>query len=187
MPPRSAFVETAGSASRTGSIDCGGVFSRDSSRETAVSSAAKVFIICAFVCALAAFAMTRSAASLQGTDFPDFYCAARMLAAGHGPQLYDADLQRQYQARYAGRVGTLYIHPPFEAATLSRRSVAAFALCLPAVVFAEPDISRGWSAPPGQRNAALGLAFIAGGLVHLRSAFALFSAGSGFIYSCCCW
>jgi hypothetical protein len=38
-----------------------------------------------------------------------------MLAAGHGHQLYDADLQRQYQARYAGRVGTLYIHPPFEA------------------------------------------------------------------------
>ncbi|MGC1220458.1 MAG: glycosyltransferase family 87 protein, partial [Candidatus Sulfotelmatobacter sp.] len=64
--------------------------------------------------ALAAFALTHSAA-LQGTDFPDFYCAARMLAAGHGHQLYDADLQRQYQARYAGRVGTLYIHPPFEA------------------------------------------------------------------------
>ena len=39
-----------------------------------------------------------------------------MLADGHGPQLYDADLQRQYQARYAGRVGTLYTHPPFEAA-----------------------------------------------------------------------
>ena len=38
-----------------------------------------------------------------------------MLAAGHGHQLYDADLQRQYQARYAERVGTLYIHPPFEA------------------------------------------------------------------------
>ena len=39
-----------------------------------------------------------------------------MLAEGHGHQLYDAELQRQYQARYAGRVGTLYIHPPFEAA-----------------------------------------------------------------------
>jgi len=38
-----------------------------------------------------------------------------MLAAGHGHQLYDPDFQRQYQARYAGRVGTLYIHPPFEA------------------------------------------------------------------------
>jgi hypothetical protein len=91
------------------------VFSRDSTREPALSSATKTFFICVFVSALAAFAMTRSAAFLQGTDFPDFYCAARMLAAGHGPQLYDADLQRQYQARYAGRVGTLYIHPPFEA------------------------------------------------------------------------
>ena len=37
-----------------------------------------------------------------------------MLAEGHGHELYDADLQRQYQARDAGRVGTLYIHPPFE-------------------------------------------------------------------------
>ncbi len=39
-----------------------------------------------------------------------------MLADGHGHQLYDASLQRQYQARFSGRVGTLYIHPPFEAA-----------------------------------------------------------------------
>jgi len=53
--------------------------------------------------------------SLKGTDFPDFYCAGRMLADGHGHQLYDPELQREYQARYAGRVGTLYIHPPFEA------------------------------------------------------------------------
>src|SRR5580693_3821639 len=75
----------------------------------------KSFILLGFVFALAAFAGTRVAASLQGSDFPDFYCAARMLAAGHGHQLYDPDLQRQYQARYAGRVGTLYIHPPFEA------------------------------------------------------------------------
>ena len=75
----------------------------------------KAFIFLAVIFALAAFAATRLAASLQGTDFPDFYCAARMLADGHGLQLYDADLQRQYQARYAGRVGTLYIPPPFEA------------------------------------------------------------------------
>lgn len=115
MPRRSAFVESAGGASCIGSIDCGGVFSRDSSREPALRSATKTFIICAFVAAVASFAMTRSSAFLQGTDFPDFYCAARMLAAGHGHHLYDADLQRQYQAHYAGRVGTLYIHPPFEA------------------------------------------------------------------------
>jgi Glycosyltransferase family 87 len=89
---------------------------KNPSRKRSPSSAIKTFIICVFVFAVAAFAVTRSAAFLQGTDFPDFYCAARMLAAGHGHQLYDADLQRQYQAHYAGRVGTLYIHPPFEAA-----------------------------------------------------------------------
>jgi Glycosyltransferase family 87 len=64
---------------------------------------------------LAAFAAARPLSFLQGSDFPHFYCAARMLAEGHGHQLFDADLQRQYQARYAGRVGTLYSHPPFEA------------------------------------------------------------------------
>jgi hypothetical protein len=109
------FVETAGSASPTGSIDCGGVFSADTNRKPALSSAMKAFITVAFVSALVAFAVTRSMTSLQGTDFPDFYCAARMLAASHGHQLYDPGLQREYQARYAGRVGTLYIHPPFEA------------------------------------------------------------------------
>jgi len=75
----------------------------------------KTFILLIFICALAAFAGVRFPASLQGTDFPDFYCAARMLAGGHGHQLYDAELQHQYQARYSGRIGTLYIHPPFEA------------------------------------------------------------------------
>jgi hypothetical protein len=72
-------------------------------------------ILLSFIFFLAAFADARLSASLLGTDFPDFYCAARMLAEGHGHQLYDAAVQRQYQARYAGRVGTLYIHPPFEA------------------------------------------------------------------------
>jgi hypothetical protein len=67
------------------------------------------------LCAVAALVGVRFSHSLQGTDFPDFYCAARMLADGQGHQLYNADVQRQYQARYAGRVGTLYIHPPFEA------------------------------------------------------------------------
>ncbi len=57
----------------------------------------------------------RSLPWLQGTDFPQFYCAARILAQGHGGQLYDPSLQRQYQARYTGRVGPLYNHPPYEA------------------------------------------------------------------------
>jgi len=54
-------------------------------------------------------------ASSHGTDFPDFYSASRLLIAGHGHELYDVQVQRQFQSRYVGRVGTLYIHPPFEA------------------------------------------------------------------------
>jgi hypothetical protein len=72
-------------------------------------------LLLVFVFTLAVFVGARLSNSLLGTDFPDFYCAARMLAEGHGRQFYDAAIQRQYQARYAGRVGTLYIHPPFEA------------------------------------------------------------------------
>jgi Glycosyltransferase family 87 len=117
MPRREAGLSTAGSASRGPSIDCGGVLSADPTRKPAGVSPAKTrkksFILLVFVFGLAAFVGARI--PLQGTDFPDFYCAARMLAGGLGHQLYDADLQRQYQARYAGRVGTLYIHPPFEA------------------------------------------------------------------------
>jgi hypothetical protein len=114
-PPEALSSRLPVALPAAGSIDCGGVFSRDSSRQPALTAALKTLIIGVFVSALAAFAVTRSPAFLQGTDFPDFYCAARMLAAGHGHQLYDADLQRQYQARYSGRVGTLYIHPPVEA------------------------------------------------------------------------
>jgi hypothetical protein len=79
-------------------------------------SRSKRYLLVLFVFLFAVFLAGHFSESLPGTDFPDFYCAARMLAAGHGHQLYDADLQRQYQARYSGRVGTLYIHPPFEAA-----------------------------------------------------------------------
>jgi hypothetical protein len=84
-------------------------------RKRALGSRAKTLILLLFVFFVAAFAGARLSDSLLGTDFPDFYCAARMLADGLGRQLYDAGIQRQYQARYAGRVGTLYIHPPFEA------------------------------------------------------------------------
>jgi Glycosyltransferase family 87 len=76
----------------------------------------KSVILLVVVATVVAMLGERLPDSLRGTDFPDFYCAARMLLDGHGNQLYDAGLQHQYQARYSGRVGTLYIHPPFEAA-----------------------------------------------------------------------
>jgi hypothetical protein len=50
----------------------------------------------------------------QGTDFTDRYAAARMVLEGHGHQLYDFQTQERFQARYAGRIGEYYIHPPFE-------------------------------------------------------------------------
>jgi len=50
----------------------------------------------------------------KGTDFPDFYTAARMVRDGYGHQLYDFQAQDRFQILYAGRTGTYYIHPPFE-------------------------------------------------------------------------
>jgi hypothetical protein len=64
------------------------------------------------LCAVAAIVGVHFSQSLQGTDFPDFYCAARMLADGNGHQVYNANAHRQCQARYTG-IGTLSIHPPF--------------------------------------------------------------------------
>lgn len=88
----------------------------DTNRKLTLTARAKTLILLLLVLSLAAFVAARPLFLLQGSDFPHFYCAARMLADGHGRQLYDADVQRQYQARYAGRIGTLYTHPPFEAA-----------------------------------------------------------------------
>jgi glycosyl transferase family 87 len=109
------LVRTAGGASAAASIDCVGVLPSDPVRRSAVASGVKTVILLIFLSALAATIGPRFPLSLQATDFPDFYCAARMLAEGHGHQLYDAGVQRECQAHYAARVGTLYIHPPFEA------------------------------------------------------------------------
>lgn len=67
----------------------------------------------------------------KGIDFPDFYAAARMVQAGSGQQLYEPAAQRQFQAQYSGRIGTYFIHPPFE--TLLYFPFAVFPL-LPAYV-----------------------------------------------------
>lgn len=50
----------------------------------------------------------------RGIDFADFYAAARMVSQGQGHQLYVPAAQDEYLARYAGRTGTYFIHPPFE-------------------------------------------------------------------------
>ncbi len=75
----------------------------------------KTLMLLVLLSALTVFFCAHFSASSGGTDFPDFYSASRLLIAGHGHELYDAQVQRQFQSRYVGRVGTLYIHPPFEA------------------------------------------------------------------------
>jgi hypothetical protein len=75
----------------------------------------KTLMLLVLSSALTVFFCAHFSASSHGTDFPDFYSASRLLIAGHGHELYDVQVQRQFQSRYVGRVGTLYIHPPFEA------------------------------------------------------------------------
>jgi Glycosyltransferase family 87 len=75
----------------------------------------KTLMLLVLLGAFTAFLCAHFSASSRGTDFPDFYSASRMLIEGQGHELYDAQVQRQFQSRYVGRVGTLYIHPPFEA------------------------------------------------------------------------
>jgi Glycosyltransferase family 87 len=88
---------------------------RNLASSSLANSLAKTILLFACALFLAAFVAVRSQDLLQGSDFPHFYCAARMLADGQGHRLFDSDLQREYQSRYAGRIGTLYTHPPFEA------------------------------------------------------------------------
>ena len=58
--------------------------------------------------------LARNFANLEGgIDFPDFYCAGVM--ARQRVNLYDPAAQQHCQMREAGRKGTYYIHPPFEA------------------------------------------------------------------------
>ena len=74
----------------------------------------KTALVIIFLACAAAIVGLHFSSSLQGTDFPDFYCAARIVLNGHGKHLYETALQYRFQTEYAGRVGTLYIHPPFE-------------------------------------------------------------------------
>ncbi len=50
----------------------------------------------------------------RGSDFPDFYVAAEMVRHGHGHEIYNFAVQQDSQSKYAGRIGTYYVHPPFE-------------------------------------------------------------------------
>ena len=77
--------------------------------------AARNLLLLLALAALLGLLSRRFAASQNGTDFPEFYAAAKMVGEGAGRQLYDPATQDRFEIRYAGRTGTYFNHPPFEA------------------------------------------------------------------------
>ena len=76
---------------------------------------AKNLLLLAALALIAIYLAHRFPEMEKGTDFPDFYAAAKLVHDGLGHQLYDPAVQERFQIRYSGRIGTLYIHPAFEA------------------------------------------------------------------------
>ena len=75
----------------------------------------KTILIVLFAAAITAFHYKHFLEAGQGSDFPQLYCAAKMVGAGMGHRLYDVALQWQFQQRFTGRIGNFFIHPAFEA------------------------------------------------------------------------
>ena len=79
-----------------------------------VRTAVKSAIVVAVLAFNVFYYTSTFSARKNGIDFPQFYCAAKMVLAGQGHGLYDIALQQQFQARYTGRLGVIFNHPPFE-------------------------------------------------------------------------
>lgn len=75
---------------------------------------AKNLLVLLLLALLAGYFAKRFPEAYKGSDFPEFYAAARIVRDGLGPQLYQPELQRTYQNKYAGGMGVYYNHPPFE-------------------------------------------------------------------------
>jgi hypothetical protein len=75
---------------------------------------AKDVLVVLALCILVGYFARRFPQAQKGADFADFYIAARMAHDGRGAEIYDPVAQDEYLQKYAGRVGTYFIHPPFE-------------------------------------------------------------------------
>jgi hypothetical protein len=89
---------------------------------------AKSLLVVLALSAVVGYFAGRFPQTQKGTDFADFYIAARMVREGRGPAIYDPLAQDEYLKKYAGRVGTYFIHPPYE--TLIYLPFALFPLYL---------------------------------------------------------
>ncbi len=81
---------------------------------TAVRSAVKSLIVAGLLAIVVVYHVGRFPVTQSGIDFPEFYCAAKIILSGGGHQLYDVHAQQRFQMRYTGRVGVIFNHPPFE-------------------------------------------------------------------------
>jgi Glycosyltransferase family 87 len=75
---------------------------------------AKNLLLLALLVLIAIYLAHRFPKMDKGTDFPEFYAAAKVVKAGLGHRLYDPLIQQQFQIQYTGRIGTYFNHPPFE-------------------------------------------------------------------------
>jgi glycosyl transferase family 87 len=75
---------------------------------------ARAIVTLLFAAAIASFFYQHLPPEGEGTDFPQLYCAAKMVGAGMGHQLYDVHLQWEFQQHYTGRIGNFFIHPAYE-------------------------------------------------------------------------
>ncbi|HZR57492.1 MAG TPA: glycosyltransferase family 87 protein [Terriglobales bacterium] len=78
------------------------------------SDLANNLILLATVLAVILYIARPSPEMRKGSDFAEIYAAAQMVRHGRSHQLYDPETQYQFQSRYLGRVGSYYLHAPFE-------------------------------------------------------------------------
>jgi hypothetical protein len=81
---------------------------------TAIRDVAKNLLLFLALATLPIFIARHPREVQKGTDFPEFYAAAKIVGAGHGHELYLSRTQDEFQVRYFGGVGTYFNHPPFE-------------------------------------------------------------------------
>jgi hypothetical protein len=79
-----------------------------------VREVAKNLLLLLALAALPVYIAHQSPEMEKGTDFREFYAAAKIVHAGRGHELYLPGTQDEFQVRYFGGVGTYFNHPPFE-------------------------------------------------------------------------
>jgi TRAP-type C4-dicarboxylate transport system permease small subunit len=87
---------------------------RDSNRRVEIRDVARSLLLLLGLAALPPYIARYFPDIEQGTDFREFYAAAKLVQAGRGHELYQSGTQNEFQVRYFRGMGTYFNHPPFE-------------------------------------------------------------------------